>query len=205
MTVQPLLARRPAQEQGRLRLHQPHDRGRPGKGRPRRGGGAARRAVPRRRGRPHPPEAHRGQSAGRGDRPARQSVSHHRHPGGHPGLRPRARKRRRPSKAPRRAVHRRQPRLPVRQEPERSVGENISRRSSPPTRRARTSDKYSHVAAFDEIAENDFNLNIPRYVDTFEEEAEIDVAAVEKEIDQLESELAKVRKKMKQYLKELGV
>ena len=65
--------------------------------------------------------------------------------------------------------------------------------------------KYSYVASFDEIKENDFNLNIPRYVDTFEEEEEIDVAAVEKEIERLESELADVRAKMKQYLKELGV
>ncbi len=66
-------------------------------------------------------------------------------------------------------------------------------------------DKYAHVASFEEITENDFNLNIPRYVDTFEEEAEIDIAAVEKEIEQLEAELAEVRAKMKRYLKELGV
>ena len=65
--------------------------------------------------------------------------------------------------------------------------------------------KYAYVASFDEIAENDFNLNIPRYVDTFEEEEEIDVAAVEREIERLEGELAEVRTKMKQYLKELGV
>ena len=66
-------------------------------------------------------------------------------------------------------------------------------------------DKYAHVATFEEITENDFNLNIPRYVDTFEEEAEIDIAAVEKDIEQLEAELVEVRAKMKQYLKELGV
>jgi type I restriction enzyme M protein len=57
------------------------------------------------------------------------------------------------------------------------------------------------VAAFDEIKENDFNLNIPRYVDTFEEEAEIDIDAVQKEIDQLEKELADVRLKMAEMLK----
>lgn len=66
-------------------------------------------------------------------------------------------------------------------------------------------DKYAYIATLDEIAENDYNLNIPRYVDTFEEEEEIDIAAVEKEIEQLESDLAEVRAKMKQYLKELGV
>ena len=66
-------------------------------------------------------------------------------------------------------------------------------------------DKYAHVTPFEEIAENDFNLNIPRYVDTYEEEVEIDVAAVEKEIEKLEGELAVVRAKMKEYLKELGI
>lgn len=68
-----------------------------------------------------------------------------------------------------------------------------------------TVEKYAYLARFDELAENDFNLNIPRYVDTFEEEEEIDVAAVEREIEQLEGELTEVRTKMKQYLKELGV
>lgn len=66
-------------------------------------------------------------------------------------------------------------------------------------------DKYAHVASLQEIADNDFNLNIPRYVDTFEEEEEIDVAAVEQEIERLESELVEVRTRMKQYLKELGI
>ena len=66
-------------------------------------------------------------------------------------------------------------------------------------------DKYAHIATFEEIRDNDFNLNIPRYVDTFEEEAEIDVAAVENEIEQLEAELVEVRAKMKTYLKELGI
>ena len=66
-----------------------------------------------------------------------------------------------------------------------------------------TIDKYSHVADFEEIAENDFNLNIPRYVDTFEEEEEIDIDEVQREIDQLEKELAEVRVKMAQKLKEI--
>ena len=42
-------------------------------------------------------------------------------------------------------------------------------------------DKYAYLATLEEIAENDFNLNIPRYVDTFEEEAEIDLMAVRTE------------------------
>lgn len=66
-------------------------------------------------------------------------------------------------------------------------------------------EKYSHKATPKEIAENDFNLNIPRYVDTFEPEAEIDVAAVQKEIVAIEAELADVRKRMARHLKELGI
>ena len=66
-------------------------------------------------------------------------------------------------------------------------------------------EKYSHKATPDEITENDFNLNIPRYVDTFEPEAEIDVAAVQKEIVTIEAELAEVRARMAKHLKELGV
>jgi type I restriction enzyme M protein len=65
--------------------------------------------------------------------------------------------------------------------------------------------KYSHKASPKEIADNDFNLNIPRYVDTFEPEAEIDVAAVQKEIVAIEAELADVRKCMAKHLKELGI
>lgn len=64
-------------------------------------------------------------------------------------------------------------------------------------------DKYAYVAAFDEIEENDFNLNIPRYVDTFEEEEEIDIDAVQAEINDLELELAAVQAKMAEKLKEI--
>lgn len=66
------------------------------------------------------------------------------------------------------------------------------------------SDKYAHLASPAEIAENDFNLNIPRYVDTFEEEAEIDLMAVRKEREQLKAELAVLEAQMAVYLKELG-
>jgi len=68
-----------------------------------------------------------------------------------------------------------------------------------------TVDKYAYRASFDEIAENDFNLNIPRYVDTFEEEEEIDIAAVQTEIEDLEKKLADTRKEMAKHLKELGL
>lgn len=66
-------------------------------------------------------------------------------------------------------------------------------------------DKYAYVATRNEIQENDYNLNIPRYVDTYEEEAEIDVVALQKEIDTLEAELSTVQAKMREYLKELGM
>ena len=65
-------------------------------------------------------------------------------------------------------------------------------------------EKYAHVAEFAEIKENDFNLNIPRYVDTFEEEEEIDIDAVQVEIDDLEKELAAVRKKMVEKLQQIN-
>jgi type I restriction enzyme M protein len=65
-------------------------------------------------------------------------------------------------------------------------------------------DKYAYLASFDEIKENDFNLNIPRYVDTFEEEEEIDIDGVQAEITQLETELVEVKQEMAGYLKELG-
>lgn len=65
-------------------------------------------------------------------------------------------------------------------------------------------EKYAHPAFFKEIEENEFNLNIPRYVDTFVPEPEIDIAATQKEIEQIETELAETQSKMNHYLKELG-
>jgi type I restriction enzyme M protein len=65
-------------------------------------------------------------------------------------------------------------------------------------------DKYAYRATLKEIEENDYNLNIPRYVDTFEEEAPIDIATTQVEISRLKVELATVETKMEEYLKELG-
>jgi type I restriction enzyme M protein len=64
-------------------------------------------------------------------------------------------------------------------------------------------DKYAYRATLEEIRENEFNCNIPRYVDTFEEEEEIDIAAVQREIEELESELEAVRHKMATLLRGL--
>lgn len=65
-------------------------------------------------------------------------------------------------------------------------------------------DKYSYVATPEEIQENDYNPNAPRYVDTFEEEAEVDIAAVQKEIEGLEQELSTVQMQINQYLTQLS-
>ena len=66
-------------------------------------------------------------------------------------------------------------------------------------------EKYSYVATLDEIKENDYNLNIPRYVDTFEEEALVDIDDVKTNIKNIEEELSKVQKQMAKYMKELGL
>lgn len=66
-------------------------------------------------------------------------------------------------------------------------------------------EKYSHCATLQEIAENDYNLNIPRYVDTFEEEEPIDIHAVMAEIKELEAKRADLDKQIEVYLKELGI
>ena len=62
-----------------------------------------------------------------------------------------------------------------------------------------------YLASLDEIRENDFNLNIPRYVDTFEEEELVDIDEVQRNIANIEAELAQVQAQMKQYLEELGL
>ena len=68
-----------------------------------------------------------------------------------------------------------------------------------------TKDKYSYVATMEEIEENDYNLNIPRYVDTFEEEELINIPTTQKEIARIKEELVTVEAKMDEYLKELGL
>ena len=65
--------------------------------------------------------------------------------------------------------------------------------------------KFSHVATLEEIAENDYNLNIPRYVDTFEEEELIDIDEVKQNIANLEAELATVQEQMRKFMEELGL
>ena len=66
-------------------------------------------------------------------------------------------------------------------------------------------DKYSYVATLEEIAENDYNLNIPRYVDTFEEEEPVDIAAVAKEIKQVNATLTETDREIAAFCKELNI
>lgn len=66
-------------------------------------------------------------------------------------------------------------------------------------------DKYSHITSLNEIKENDFNLNIPRYVDTFEEEEPIDLNKVSKELKEIDKEMIEVDKEIKKYCDELGI
>ena len=64
---------------------------------------------------------------------------------------------------------------------------------------------FVHVATREEIQKNEYNLNIPRYVDTFEEEKVVDIAAVQANIARLKQEIAEAEAKMDVYLKELGL
>ncbi|MNN29946.1 N-6 DNA Methylase [compost metagenome] len=66
-------------------------------------------------------------------------------------------------------------------------------------------DKYAHVASLEEIKENEFNLNIPRYVDTSEEEQTIDLDEVIKVIEQDKQEIADLEAKINEQLRILGV
>lgn len=66
-------------------------------------------------------------------------------------------------------------------------------------------EKYSHVASLSEIEENEYNLNIPRYVDTFEEEELIDLESVNKEIADIKGQIAALEREMEQCMKELDL
>ena len=82
--------------------------------------------------------------------------------------------------------------------------EHINRIVETYTNRAEI-DGYSHRATFSEIIENDWNLNIPRYVDSSEKEAEIDIHGVMVEIADLRKQSEELEIRMKAYLKELGL
>jgi len=68
-----------------------------------------------------------------------------------------------------------------------------------------TIDKYSYLATLEEIEENDYNLNIPRYVDTFEEEEPIDIEEVSRELKTLDEEIQLNDKEIEKFCNELGI
>ena len=72
-------------------------------------------------------------------------------------------------------------------------------------RNRETIDKFSYIASLDEIKDNDYNLNIPRYVDTFEEEEPIDLDQVQQQLSDIDKEITNVESEINDYLKELGV
>lgn len=72
-------------------------------------------------------------------------------------------------------------------------------------RNRETVDKFSYNASLKEIEDNDYNLNIPRYVDTFEEEEPIDLDQVQQDLKDIDKEIEEVEAEINGYLKELGV
>ena len=72
-------------------------------------------------------------------------------------------------------------------------------------RARRTIDKFSCVASLNDVAENDYNLNIPRYVDTFEEEDAVDISAVAKELEDLETKMRETDKTIAGFCRELRI
>ena len=65
--------------------------------------------------------------------------------------------------------------------------------------------KYSHIASLSEVATNDYNLNIPRYVDTFEAEDSIDINAIANEIKALDTKIADTNKTLADFCKQLNI
>ena len=66
-------------------------------------------------------------------------------------------------------------------------------------------EKYAYVAPLSEVTENDYNLNIPRYVDTFEEEEPVDIEAVARELKALETDMKSTDQSIAEFCDELGI
>ncbi|WP_421801287.1 type I restriction-modification system subunit M [Flagellimonas sp.] len=93
---------------------------------------------------------------------------------------------------------------------EKATNQNILRDKDVETiinvfRERSTIEKYSYVATIDEIAENDYNLNIPRYVDTFEEEESIDIIQTANVIKSLNVQIEETDKLIKSFCQELDI
>jgi type I restriction enzyme M protein len=72
-------------------------------------------------------------------------------------------------------------------------------------RNRKVEDKFSYVASNDELIENEYNLNIPRYVDTYEEEEQIDLEGVSYQLGSLDGEIHQTDKMIEGFCKELGI
>jgi len=66
-------------------------------------------------------------------------------------------------------------------------------------------DKYCHIATIEEIRENNYNLNIPRYVDTFEEEEPVNIKAEFEAISEIDKEIKETETELNKYFEELGL
>ncbi|HVX01159.1 MAG TPA: type I restriction-modification system subunit M [Candidatus Babeliaceae bacterium] len=66
-------------------------------------------------------------------------------------------------------------------------------------------DKYSHIATLEEVKENDYNLNIPRYVDSFEKEEPIDITAIISQLKTLDQKIEATNKVIAEYCKQLNI
>jgi type I restriction enzyme M protein len=72
-------------------------------------------------------------------------------------------------------------------------------------RNRETKDKYSYVASLAEVKENDYNLNIPRYVDTFEEEEAVNLLSISKELKALDTNISKTDATIADFCKQLNI
>ena len=66
-------------------------------------------------------------------------------------------------------------------------------------------DKYCHIASYEEVCDNEFNLNMPRYIDNYEDEVRVDLDSLKSDIIKFEEELAKVKIDLDWKMKELGL
>jgi type I restriction enzyme M protein len=74
------------------------------------------------------------------------------------------------------------------------------------TYRERTSEeKYSYIATLEDVVANDYNLNIPRYVDTFEKEETVDIDAVSQNLKRINQEIINIDKVIAGYCQQLGI
>ena len=146
----------------------------------------------------HPHQAAEGRAHRHRDRPAGEPVLFHRHPGLHPGAEE-------VQEAGRRALHQRRRALRKGQAAEPADATSTSSRiiETYQQRPEKPIERYSRRVAMEEIEENDYNLNISRYVSTAEAEKEIDLNAVHADLVDIEMEVADAKQRHNAFLDEL--